>query len=114
MEKLKVLPGIEVLVRLPGQLHCERIVMAVQDANLGNHFRVLDRWGEQFHLFSNMSDLLVNAILTVPLMIQHASIKFLRPDPWLAEKEIEDAARPARNKLVSKQSHDARSNEGIH
>src|SRR5690348_9686110 len=114
MKKMKMFAIIEMFIRLTRQLHRESIVMAIEDADLSNYFRTFQCRGEQFHLLTNMGNLLENAAVAIPLMIQNPTVKLLGTDPRLTEEEVKHSTGPTRYELIRKQAHDTGANEGVY
>src|SRR5438067_9934146 len=92
IDELDMVAKVEKLVRLVRLLQCPVAVMAVQDADLRRHTRVLERRRQQFQFFSDLADFLEHAVIAADMTGDNPAVKFFTADAWLAPAEIQDAA----------------------
>ncbi len=113
VKKPDVLVQVEKLVWLVGLLQRPVIVMAVEDANVGDDLGALDDRREQFYLLADLADFLEHAGVAFDVLGQNRTVEFLTADPGLPPAEIKDAGRAPGKKLVGEQPDQAGPHERV-
>ncbi len=114
VDELDVLAQVEIFVRLVRLLQGPVVVVAVKNADFGNHLGVLERGREQLQFLADLADFHEDAVVAFDVVRQDGAVKFFAADPGLAPAEIKDAARAAGNELVGEEPDQPGLHERIH
>src|SRR5262245_13663150 len=111
VEEKDMVAEIEELVLLEGQLVSPGVLVTEEDASLGLHLGSFDHGREQLDLFTDLTDLAVNAVVAAAVVGQDSSVELLRADAWLSPEKVQNSGDTAGQKLVGEQPHDTRAHQ---